>query len=177
MKTGTKSVLFGVHAFWWHPLTVWLAWVKLYRTLPSFWETVAIIVHDWGYWGCDRMDDKVGQDHPLWGAGFIWCLYRWTHKKGPFVNYLKAQDLARLVAFHSSHLAKKHGSGPSALCAPDKLSIEFEPEWFYLLRARLSGEITEYVANSPPPEMTPSEWFNWYRQKTIEKYAGIPLDY
>ena len=43
MKVGTKSLLFGVHQLLWHPLTVWLGWIKLYKKPPSFKEAVCIL--------------------------------------------------------------------------------------------------------------------------------------
>lgn len=58
MKTGTKSLLFGVHQFIWHPLTVLLAWIKLYGW-PAWEELVCIIIHDWGYWGKSNMDGEL----------------------------------------------------------------------------------------------------------------------
>lgn len=64
MTTGTKSLLFGVHQFLWHPLTVLLAWVYLYRSFPNPKELLCIFVHDWGYWGCPNMDGPEGERHP-----------------------------------------------------------------------------------------------------------------
>lgn len=54
MKTGTKSVLFGAHCFFIHPLFVALAWWKLFGFPwdPRLW--VAFFVHDLGYWGCEK---------------------------------------------------------------------------------------------------------------------------
>ena len=46
-----------------------------------------------------------------------------------------------LVLLHSRRYAKVHGLEPSKLCWADKLSIMYDPEWFYLLRARASGEL------------------------------------
>ena len=48
MKVGTKSVLFGAHAFWLHPFFVAVAWTRLYGFPwdPRLW--VAFFVHDLG---------------------------------------------------------------------------------------------------------------------------------
>lgn len=56
MKVGTKSVLFGVHFFLWHPILVFIGWWKLYSFPcdPRLW--VAFIVHDLGYLGKPNMD-------------------------------------------------------------------------------------------------------------------------
>lgn len=165
MKKGTKSVLFGVHQFIWHPITVYIAWVALYKKVPSFWETVAILIHDWGYFGKENMDDEDGEMHPVFGARLIQKLrfFFWgSHKQ--------ANDLAMLVAFHSRYLAARWHVEPSKLCWPDKLSLRYDPMWFYLLRARLSGELKEYrlnaVASIPLTESNRS-WFKWIRAKCI----------
>ena len=70
MQVGTKSLLFGVHQIFWHPLTVTLAWKELYKTWPSWKEFVCIFIHDWGYWGCPNMDGEEGENHPVWAAKF-----------------------------------------------------------------------------------------------------------
>ena len=67
MKIGTKSLLFGVHQFFWHPLTVYWAWKRLYGR-PSLREFVCIFVHDWGYWRAGDMDGAIGGLHPELGA-------------------------------------------------------------------------------------------------------------
>ncbi len=126
---GTKSLLFGVHQFAWHPITVWLAWRDLYGR-PSWREAVCIVIHDWGYWGCADMDGTVGKQHPRLGAKIADRLF------GPAYH--------DLVLHHSRHLAKELGATPSRLCWADKLSMLYDPAWFYLLRARSTGELREY---------------------------------
>jgi hypothetical protein len=169
MKVGTKSLLFGVHQFVWHPFTVWRAWRHYHKRTPTFWETVAIVVHDWGYWGCDNMDGEQGITHPDRGALFIYWLYARTHS-GKGRNITQALNLWELVRCHSSHHARNIGGSPSALCAPDKLSVLFDPPWWYLLRGCLSGEIGEYITNSPAPHQSPERWLLWYRSKVKSKY-------
>lgn len=68
MKVGTKSLLFGVHQFIWHPITVARAWRRLHRKWPTLAECICIFVHDWGYWGCNDMDGPEGKNHPKLGA-------------------------------------------------------------------------------------------------------------
>ncbi len=156
MKTGTKSLLFGVHQFMWHPFTVWLAWIWLYRRPPSFKETVCIIIHDWGYWGCADMDDEEGERHPLRGALIAERLFGW--------------DYYRLCFLHSRHYARSYQQEPSLLCWADKLSILFEPWWLYLPRALASGELHGYrdlAANAGfiPLSATHREWHQWIRDR------------
>ena len=156
MTTGTKSLLFGVHQFVWHPFTVLLAWWKLYGR-PGWRELVCIVIHDWGYWGSPNMDDGRGEQHPRAGATMALSLF----------GDLRYYDL---VLCHSRHLARRIGLTPSLLCWPDKLSILFDPPWFYLFRARLSGEIKEYrtmaaLANFVPLSATDREWLSVIRGK------------
>jgi hypothetical protein len=174
MKTGTKSLLFGVHQFAWHPFTIWLAWIALYKKLPSFWETVAIVVHDWGYWGCEKMDDAKGEQHPHVGAILIARLYKRWHKFSWHCSFLHANArehyLYELCLFHSRYLSAAQGRQPSKLCWADKYSMRFDPAWFYLLRARLSGELKEYRMNAAEkfsllfPDWL---WYDWLRKKCI----------
>lgn len=129
MTTGTKSLLFGVHQVLWHPITVLLAWIHLYG-LPNWKELVCIIIHDWGYWGKAKMDDAEGETHPRWAA----------HKAMKWFGV----EYFVLCLYHSRHYAKRHNKEPSRLCWADKLSFLYDPWWFYLPRAWLSGELTEY---------------------------------
>ncbi|MFP3947126.1 MAG: hypothetical protein ACLFWG_00215 [Longimicrobiales bacterium] len=71
MRVGTRSVLFGVHAFWMHPFFVARAWWKLYGFPwdPRLW--VAFFVHDLGYWGKPNMDGPEGERHPELGATLV----------------------------------------------------------------------------------------------------------
>lgn len=149
ISVGTKSLLFGVHAFWWHPITVWIAWVKLYGEYPTWRECACIVFHDWGYFGCETMDGKDGDDHPVFGA--------------ELADYFFGQKYHDLVLYHSRYLSKRHGKSPSLLCWPDKTSMMYDPVWFYMLRARISGEIKEYHANAVkrgfiPASFTQKEW-------------------
>jgi hypothetical protein len=134
MKTGTKSLLFGVHQFLWHPLTVALAWHKLYRKWPTWREAVCIVIHDWGYWGCENMDDAQGELHPYVGARIAKHLFGYRY--------------ATLVLLHSRHLARSRNQEPSALCWPDKLSHIYYPVWLYWFLSSITGEIKEYKVNA-----------------------------
>lgn len=134
MKTGTKSLLFGVHQFLWHPVTVWRAWRSLYGVRPTWRETVCIIIHDFGYWGCPNMDGDEGEKHPYFAANIAGRLF------GP-----RYYDLC---LYHSRYLSKKLGREPSKLCWADKLSMIYDPSWFYIPRARASGEMREYRRNA-----------------------------
>lgn len=140
LSVGTRSVLWGVHQFLWHPLTVGFAWRRLYGVWPDRWEWAAIFFHDLGYVGCTDMDGPSGKDHPEDGAYALSALFYCLGVAG----YLRAQTSCELILGHSRSFAEKHRFKVSALCDPDKASILFDPAWFYWLRATLSGEIFEY---------------------------------
>lgn len=132
MKTGTKSVLWGVHCFFIHPFFVAWAWRKLYGAPldPRLW--VAFFVHDLGYFGKRAMDDADGERHPELGARIMLRLF--------------GQEWHDLCLYHSRFYAKRAGASPSRLCMADKLVPSLEPWWFYLPRAWLSGELWEYLS-------------------------------
>lgn len=169
MPVGRRSVLFGVHQFLWHPITVLLAWLRLYGR-PTWKELVCIIVHDWGYWFCPNIDGEEGERHPELGAKLAG---RWF---GP--------EYQLLCICHSRHYAYLLGCEPSKLCWADKLSILYEPWWFYLFRAWLSGELKEFrqeaaKAGFVPLGVSHRQWFRWLRQKFIaagyEKRAEVTI--
>jgi len=150
MKTGTKSLLFGVHQFVWHPITVTLAWRKLYGEWPSIGMLCAIVIHDWGYWGSPNMDGPEGELHAERSSKLA---LKWL---GP---YYQLQVLC-----HSRHYAKAHNLTPSDLCWADKYSIRYDPWWLYLPRAWLSGELKEYRSlheSVGENFKTHREWYFW----------------
>jgi len=193
LKVGTKSLLFGVHQFLLHPIFVALAWRKFYgewptKPHPDYWRRsrgerspqwpvwLAFLVHDWGYWGCATIDGEDGKQHPLVGAQILGRLY--------------GEQWGRFCKYHSRSLARLDKVNPSDLCAPDKLAILFYPRWLYLLLARASGELLEYMRNSDSPAgrsvgidtSTPEAWFDStraYMLRVVEKLrrgadAGVP---
>lgn len=158
MTVGSKSLLFGVHQFIWHPITVLLAWRYLYKSWPNWKELICIFIHDWGYWGCDTIDGTVGEQHPYFAA-------RLVSRLGP--------EYAEMVLLHSRHLAAKLEREPSKLCWADKYSIHYDPWWFYLFRAKLSGELKEYRTRASGKyvgkDRTDREWYDWLRDKLTRK--------
>lgn len=134
MKIGTKSVLYGAHAFYLHPWFVALAWWKLYGFPfdPRLW--IAFIVHDLGYIGKPNMDGEEGELHPYWGAMLMGTLFgkKWFD----------------FTLYHSRFLAKKHNANFSKLCVADKLAIALTPSWLYLPMVNWTGEIAEYMKDA-----------------------------
>jgi len=148
MKVGTRSVLFGAHCFFLHPLFVALAWWRLYGFPfdPRLW--VAFFVHDLGYLGKPNMDGAEGEEHPWLGAKIMNVLFDDT---APFVAIVDWQrPLQRwfdFTLYHSRFLAKRHGRPHSRLCVADKLAFTLEPAWLYLPRVALTGELREYMSH------------------------------
>lgn len=155
MKVGTKSVLFGAHCFFIHPVFVFIAWWKLYGFPwdPRLW--VAFFVHDLGYWGKPNMDGPEGKSHVELGAKIM----------GIF-----GKEWADFTRYHSRFYVKKDKVKHSKLCIADKLSITLEPHWLYLPRVNWAGEIKEYMslasdkqgknASMGLPTSTQLRWFN-----------------
>lgn len=167
LNVGTKSVLFGVHCFFWHPITVAAGWWLYHGRMPNrLHEWLAIIFHDVGYIGCSDMDGPSGVSHPHRSAQpFVRLASR-----VPSAGFVYT---AGLIYGHSRSFAAKHGLPTSSLYAPDKLCVLFDPSWFYLLRARLSGEIWEYIRNSPTPDATPPEWLRNYKAEVRRRILQL----
>lgn len=179
MKVGTKSVLFGVHQFIIHPLVVALAWKACYRHWPTRIQWAAIICHDFGYWNSADIDGPEGTTHPVAGAimadelAYRLCWLAWLLKPWRWGKLGRAYQAALaqnegfqaywLSLYHSARYAAQDGVSVSALCLPDKVSVLFEPEWFYLFRGWLSGETVEYVDNSPNKGESAAAWLRGYR--------------
>ena len=160
MTTGTKSVLYGAHAFWLHPWFVALAWWRLYGFPcdPRLW--VAFFVHDLGYIGKPNMDGDEGEQHPTlgarlmavfdghWFAEFLVLGYfqqpLWMTRRG----LVHAGRWSLLSLLHSRYFAKRLGLQPSRLCIADKLALGLTPWWLYLPMVRATGEVHEYMAQA-----------------------------
>lgn len=165
LSIGTKSILFGVHAFWFHPWTVALAWRDIYWCWPRGWaEWLAVFFHDVGYWGSQDIDGTYGQMHPYRSADFVY----WGLKK--MFSEETRDRASALILGHSRFYCYKHMYPKSKLYAADKICVLFDPPWFYLLRAKLSGEIWEYMHNAGDKHATPEEWLLWYRAKVRKEF-------
>jgi len=167
MKVGTKSLLVGAHQIFWHPFTVFLAWIELYG-LPNWKEVICIFIHDWGYWGSSNMEGDEGQHHPYLGAKL--ALHYLDDKNDLISNHVYAD----LCLFHSRTLAARFEHPPSKLCWADKLCVKYDPWWLYLPRVWLSGEFHEYREVAAKAELFPMEtpdreWYEWARERMIRK--------
>jgi hypothetical protein len=128
---GTRSVLYGVHAFWLHPFLITIGWWRLYGFPwdPRLW--VAFFVHDLGYWGKPNMDGPEGESHPELGAAIM---RRWF-----------GEEWGDFCLCHSRCYAKRINKPVSRLCHADKYVIILEPTWLYLPRTMATGEVWEFI--------------------------------
>jgi hypothetical protein len=173
MKKGTKSILFGTHQFILHPLFVIVGWFKVYGTLPDIYTCFAIAIHDWGYWGCENMDDEEGEKHPIWASEFI-------------EKILPGRNLGKLIRYHSRFLAKTENADVSELCLPDKVGVALYPWWLWTVLAVFAGELQEYMGDEKyeinwlvsGKNRTAKEFFYQYKNKVDEWMTGKqPLMY
>ena len=169
MKLGTKTLLFGVHNFFWHPLLVLIAWVKLYHSFPSWRELVCIIIHDWGYWGKTTLKDKDGDNHPEFGAKLAG---KWFGK-----------EWSDFVLGHSNFYIIRYGVPRSKLLAPDKYWHCIIPLWCYKVLAVPSGEFRHYRGVTNARQVGPltdsdKEWWKKIQDRCRDKVAGtFTIDY
>ncbi len=162
MKIGTKTLLFGNHQFILHPACVYISWVRLYRRLPSWRETLCIAIHDWGYWGKPNIDGPEGELHPVWAA--VWAARHF----GP--------EHWCLISCHSKTLADRRSMAVSRLYLPDKMGAVLPPVWLLTILGRLSGETEEYrhcpkYADRHRGNMNDREYFNDVKKGVKELVA------
>lgn len=179
MKIGTRTVLFGVHQFLWHPFTVYRAWRWLYGRRPNWWQTIAIFFHDAGYIGLPNLDGKEGRQHPVRGAKLAgdWAEFIAHFFCSPSVATSYQIATAELAVGHSRELSREIQKIPSLLCWADKACVLFDPPWFYLLRARLAGELPEFKRNAEPQigKVADEVWLDWYRNRVRSLLRGLDL--
>lgn len=160
MKIGTKSLLFGVHQVFLHPLFVLWGWKKLYDW-PNWKELVCIVIHDWGYWGCSDMDGGEGEKHTFFGAKLA----------SVFFDKYNKLDWYYFCLNHSRFCAKRYMTKPSKLCWADKFGTALMPTWLWAFLARLSGEVDEYL-NAQKDETLkgikdPHKFFKKYKNELV----------
>lgn len=160
MKTGTKSLLFGGHQFILHPVFVTVAWKKLKGQWPTRNELLAIIIHDWGYWGKEKMDDYNGEEHPrdtiMYTDRIAFRFHDHIKIPGKFLSKKTRMRILckyngfrnkyfKFIVYHSRFMARKCSHEVSELCLPDKYGVALMPTWLWVLLCTLSGEIKEYM--------------------------------
>ena len=115
MKQGTISVLYGCHSPF-HSFLVLIAWIKLYRKIPKFWQVVCILLHDIGHWGLNYLDN-LEEKKIHWQKGAR-IAERMFGEKGWY-----------FVASHCSY----SGCNIGKLKKADKYSWYIAPKWWLFL--------------------------------------------
>lgn len=117
------------------------------------------MVHDWGYWGKVNIDGWEGKWHPILGARLA--------------SLMLGEEWGYFTLRHSRSMCKHLIRGtPSKLCWADKLAIAYEPDWFYLLRCSITGEIAEYrqsFSDRVPLDRSDAEWLWYVRNVELKK--------
>jgi hypothetical protein len=141
MRVGTKSVLFGYHAFWLHPFFVAEAWRRIYGFPwdPRLWA--AFFLHDAGYLGKRNMDGPEGKSHPFAGAALMHFLFDASPESFKWHDF---------CLFHSRSLARTYFKPFSTLCHADKLAFCLCPDWLLKTLYWLTGEGKEYMHSDYP---------------------------
>lgn len=136
IPVGPRSVLFGAHCFFLHPLFVAEAWRQLYGFPWDYRLWVCFFVHDLGYlfYWCRNIDSDDGERHVEWGANIVKMLF--------------GESWQMFCLRHSRFYSRKLELLPSQLCYADKYSIVITPWWLYVPMATLTGEIREYMNSS-----------------------------
>ena len=75
MRVGTKSVLFGAHCFFIHPVFVAVGWSILFRFPWDLRLWAAFFLHDLGYLFTENMDGPEGEEHVHLGANIMGLLF------------------------------------------------------------------------------------------------------
>src|SRR5450756_1147646 len=75
MRVGTKSVLFGAHCFFIHPVFVTVGWAVLFGFPcdPRLWA--AFFLHELAYLFTENMDGPEGEEHVHLGARIMGLLF------------------------------------------------------------------------------------------------------
>ena len=163
MKLGTKSLLFGGHQFLIHPLLVLIAWVKLYRSFPSWRELICIFIHDWGYWGVADIKGERGDRHPECGGRIALKLF------GP--------EWQNFILGHSSFYITRMGLERSKLLAPDKYWHCMIPFWLYKALTIHTGEFKYYrtlqhARQVTALDVTDEQWWAEIQKVCAQKVKG-----
>lgn len=184
MTVGTKSVLFGAHAFWLHPFFVAAAWTLLFG-FPwdlRFW--VAFFVHDLGYLGKPNLDGPEGEEHPRLGARIMsvfdkpqWCGIDNCGCVPDVLTCERCESAGHrwhdFSLLHSRYFAKRLGLPFSRLCVADKLSFTLTPRWLYLPMVNATGEIHEYLKMARAADTAAGFKAADYRNRQIEWHTEL----
>lgn len=127
MKQGTVSVLFGCHSIV-HSYWVWRSWHQLYHRWPNPTETTCILIHDWGHWGKNYLDNEA-EKAAHWELG------------AKLARRLFGEKGYALAAGHCNN----SGEPRSLLYKADKYSWWLAPVWWIKLNYLVEPKINAGV--------------------------------
>jgi len=133
MSEGTKSYLFGCHHFILHPYSVLKAWRKEYKSWPTWWELICILLHDIGICGREYLSDgKAKRGHWEKGAdlSFNVILLLAPRRRQFYLAY-------RAYIFCAGHCPSESDYTMSRLYRADKKSWLEAPMWWLRSNARI----------------------------------------
>ena len=116
------------------------------------------------------MDGPDGKQHPYAGARIGKMFTRFFGARECDAAYVEA-----LILGHSRFFCESECKKISDLCDPDKLSVLYDPAWFYWLRGKLSGEIEEYWRREEERRhqciSSAWDWLRDYRQAIRSRFS------
>lgn len=165
MRIGTRTLLFGVHQVFLHPILLAISWTMLFGFPTKLALWACFVVHDWGYWSKPNLDGEEGERHPELGSRIITRLF--------------GEEWGKFCLYHSRRYAERDGQPISDLCKADKLAFIIHPTWLYVIQTSLAGEINEYhrearITGKNPPS-TRYKFIEWSKAKTNTWLANIIL--
>jgi len=129
MRTALRSYLIGLHNPILHSISVIIAWIRIYHSIPSVKELFCIVLHDIGYVQQKSIDGSDNK-HPELGAWLCGALF--------------GRNYYLLCIAHSRVYAEKLGVSLSKLGYADKASILVYPNWLFERIVYWGGEAQEY---------------------------------
>ena len=163
MTLGTKTVLFGFHQFLIHPIIVTIAWIRLYKSLPTFKEFICICLHDIGYIGKNDIKGEEGDRHPELGARIA--------------NRLLGPKYRDFILGHSTYYIYRHRVKRSKLLSADKFIFVNMSLTFFKIMTTLSGEFTYYRNQRNSRQVCDESesdkvWFDKIKKAARDKIEG-----
>lgn len=159
MRIGTRSLIFGLHSFFVHPILMLAIFKKVVGRRADFVEIVCILIHDIGYFGKPNMDGVEGNLHPYAGA--------------KLARFLFGDRGWRLCVGHNDEVREVEGLPRSVIYAVDKYFYVVIPVWLQKALGIMSGEYKEISLREEGGVWNPAAFKQFM---AIRFDTGIALD-
>ena len=150
---GLRSIVFGYHNIILHGLFVSLAWIKIYRKVPTAREFICILLHDIGYILQDEVE-SMNDKHPLLGAKICGKLF--------------GHRYYALCIGHSRAFAMKRNIELSRLCYADKYCVLIMPIRLQHVLSKFDTCVNVYT--------TREEYLKWWKENG-HSIQNLPFKY